>query len=76
MQIVRDGEKMTISFDTAPKFLYINETGIGCGKTFIDGVQLKGIKDIVIHAKTKTAKEDPFLEVITKQTLIKRNNVE
>lgn len=52
MKIDFNDKGMTISFDKVPKFLYFNESGNGCGSVFIDGVQIKKIVDVKLHAHT------------------------
>lgn len=56
MKIDFNENGMTINFDKVPSFLYFNEEGIGCGKAFLNGVQVKKLIDVKMHAHTRDDK--------------------
>lgn len=56
MEVKKKNGKFIIEFDKAPKFLYFNENGDGCGQVYTDGERFMGIQRVKIEAETRTAK--------------------
>jgi hypothetical protein len=53
MEVIKEKNgKLTVKFDKAPAFLYINENGNGCGQVYIDGERFKGLQRVKVESET------------------------
>lgn len=62
MKVDFNKDGMTINFEKVPRFIYINEDGLGVGQVYFDGVRRKGLQKVKIEAKTSDAKINPPLK--------------
>lgn len=56
MKIDYDKKGMTIKLDKVPRLLYINEEGVSCGQVYENGVRIKNLQQVDIHARTNEIK--------------------
>lgn len=52
--------KLTITFDKVPDFIYINDSGNGCGRVYVEGKKFKGIQRAKFESETNTDKLKPL----------------
>ena len=65
MKIDFDGQKMAISFDKVPRFLYFNEEGKGCGAVFLDGQRVKKLASLRMESVSSNDRFVPLKYSIT-----------
>lgn len=60
MKIDFIGQKMAITFDKVPKFLYFNEDNQSCGAVLLDGQRVKALVSVDLHAMTNDQNVHPL----------------
>lgn len=61
MKVDFTAKGLNISLDKVPRFIYINEEGIGVGQVYFDGVRRKGLQKVEIEALTRTLNDKEFV---------------
>ena len=56
MKIDFSENSFSIHLDKAPKLLYFNENGTGCGAVFLNGQRIKLLQTVDIHAQANDGK--------------------